>query len=167
MKGKTSKTHFFDVDLNWIGDTRGTLRSDDTGSVITIGTPVEFGGTAGSWSPEHLFLGAVNSCYLTTLLSFANKVELAIRYFECQAIGQVEIVEGRYKFTNINLYPRISIDKPEWEEKVRLVVEKTHKYCLVSSSVNASIYYHPEIIVPGIDDKISENIQHRSTGNMP
>ena len=84
---------------------------------------------------------------MSTYLAIAKKVDVEISHFECSAIGQIEIVEGKYKFTHINLYPRVFIAGVQLFEKANLVLEKTKKYCLVSNSVNAAIIYHPEILI--------------------
>ena len=147
MKGKTATHHFFEVELNLTGDTSGTLSSTDAEGTVAVATPPEFGGTGKPWTPEHLFLGAISGCFMTTLISFSRKFGFTMSHFACHAIGQIEIIEGRYKFTKVDLYPRITIPDAGLKEKAALAVEKTHKYCLISNSVNAAIYYHTEIIV--------------------
>jgi peroxiredoxin-like protein len=147
MAGKTDKQILFEVQLNWLADKKGILSARDAAGTVHVATPPVFGGEGKPWTPEHLFLSSINSCFMTTLLAFAQKSGVTISGFECNAIGQIEIVEGKYKFTNINLYPKIFIANESLREKLNLVVEKTHKYCLISNSVNAVIYYHTEVIL--------------------
>jgi peroxiredoxin-like protein len=145
--GKSDKHFSFDVNLNWIADTRGLLSAKDASGTIHIATPPEFGGSGKPWTPEHFFLGSICGCFMTTYLVFAKKSQLNISNFECNVIGQVEIVNGRYKFTSINLYPKIFIAEEELREKANLALEKTHKHCLISNSVNAEIYYHSQVLL--------------------
>jgi peroxiredoxin-like protein len=147
MSGKTAKQFFFEVKLNWLADTRGTLTAKDATGTIHVATPPEFGGEGKPWSPEHLFLSSINSCFMTTYLAFAKKLRFKISNFECTAIGQIEIVDGKYKFTNINLYPKIYIANEALREKANLALEKTHHSCLITNSVNAGIFYHSEILL--------------------
>ena len=146
MKGKTDKQFLFDVQLSLVADKKGVLSTKELDDVIHVGTPPEFGGEAKLWSPEHLFLSSISSCFMTTYLAFAKKFRFEPSHFECNAIGQIELVEGRYRFTHINLYPKVYIADDSSREKANLAMEKTHKYCLVSNSVNAGIFYHSEVL---------------------
>jgi organic hydroperoxide reductase OsmC/OhrA len=144
---KTEKQFFFEVHLNWLERHRGIVYARDVNENLHVATPAAFGGEGKEWSPEHLFLSSMSSCFMSTYLAIAKKVGIAISHFECSVIGQIEIVEGKYKFTHINMYPRVFIAEEQIFEKANLVLEKTKKYSLVSNSVNAAIIYHPEILV--------------------
>ncbi len=147
MTGKTDRQFLFDVQLNWLADKRGILSAKDVAGTLHVATPPVFGGEGKPWSPEHLFLGSISSCYMTTLLAFAQKLNVEISRFECEVIGQVALSEGKYKFTVINLYPKIVVAHEALREKMNQVVQKTNKYCLITNSVNAPVYYHTELLV--------------------
>jgi peroxiredoxin-like protein len=144
---KTEKQFFFEVHLNWLEKQRGILYARDVNENLHVATPAVFGGEGKEWSPEHLFLSSLSSCFMSTYLAIAKKTSVEISHFECSVIGQIEIVQGKYKFTHINLYPRVFIADEQLFEKANKVLEKTQKYCLVSNSVSAAIIYHPEILI--------------------
>jgi peroxiredoxin-like protein len=145
MKGKTDKQFLFEVKLGWQEKNEGILSAVDVDGTIDVATPHAFGGEGKPWSPEHLFLSAVSSCFMTTYLAFAKKLQFNISAFECNTIGQIKIVNGKYKFTLINVYPKITVADESLKEKANLALEKTHKYCLISNSINAAIFYHSAI----------------------
>lgn len=147
MAGKTDRQFFFEVNLNWLADTRGVLTAKDAEGPVHVGTPPEFGGEGKPWTAEHLFLSSIISCFMTTYLAFSKKMHFEISHLECSAIGQIEIIDGKYKFTNINLYPKLYIADDSISPKAHLALQKTHKYCLISNSVNATILYHSEILI--------------------
>jgi peroxiredoxin-like protein len=147
MSGKTDKRFLFEVKLNWLANKTGVLRSKETTGTIHVATPIQFGGEGKSWTPEHLFLGSISSCFMTTYLAFAHKLGFQISRLDCESIGQIEIIEGKYKFTQIDLYPRIQIDSEDLRDKANNALEKTNKYCLISNSVNAAVFYHSAIVV--------------------
>ena len=147
MTGKTSKQYLFDVQLNWLCEKKGILTANNVSGSIHVATPQEFGGEGKSWSPEHLFLSSISSCFMTTYLAFAQRLHFEISHFDCSIIGHAEIMEGKYKFTHIDLYPKVYIADESVRDKATLAMEKTYKYCLISNSVNAAIYYHSEIQV--------------------
>ncbi|MBN8860861.1 MAG: OsmC family protein [Sphingobacteriales bacterium] len=147
MNDKTSKQIVFDTQLSWLSDKKGRLTAPEVDSSLIVATPKEFGGEGNDWSPEHLLLGAVSSCFMTTYLSFMQKFRCSILQLECPVDGKVELVDGRYKFTEINVYPKIVIAGEADLEKANLAMEKAHKYCLVGNSLNAAIYYHGQVTV--------------------
>lgn len=146
MAGKTDKQFFFEVQLNWLADTRGILSAKDASGTIHVAMPPEFGGEGRPWTPEHLFLSSISSCFMTTYLSFARKLRFELSHFDCNTIGQIEIIDGKYKFTNINVYPKVYIAEEALREKANMAMEKTHKYCLITNSVNAAVFYHSEVV---------------------
>jgi organic hydroperoxide reductase OsmC/OhrA len=146
MAGKTGKQFMFEVQLNWLADTRGILSARDAEGTIHVATPPGFGGEGKPWTPEHLFLSSISSCFMTTYLAFAKKLHFTISGLECNTIGQIEIVDDKYKFTHINLYPNIYIDGESIREKATLALEKTHQYCLVTNSLNAAVFYHSQVL---------------------
>jgi peroxiredoxin-like protein len=154
MKGKTDKQFLFEVNLNWQEKSKGILSAIDVDGTIHVATPTEFGGEGKLWSPEHLFLSSISSCFMTTYLAFAKKLQFNISAFECNSIGQIEIVEGKYKFTLINVYPKILVADESLKEKANVALEKTHKYCLISNSINAAIFYHSQIKI----EQVLQNI---------
>jgi peroxiredoxin-like protein len=147
MTDKNDKRFLFNVKLNWIGDTVGLLTSASVSEDLEVGSPIEFGGTEKLWTPEHFFLNAISSCLMTTFLALSKKMGFEILDFNCEAVGQIEIVEGRYKFTRIDLYPKVYIVNEELREKVEKAMEKTHKYCIIANSVNVEVIYHSQVLI--------------------
>jgi hypothetical protein len=82
---------------------------------------------------------------MATYFSFAAPHTVADFY--CTAIGQVEKIEGAYRFTHINLYPIVYIANESKRTAAQQAIEKTHQHCLVTHSVSALVYYHSEIKV--------------------
>lgn len=147
MQRKTDKHFFFEIQLNWLEENTGMLSAVDVPGSVKVATPASFGGQGKSWSPEHLFMGAVSSCFMTTYLAFAQKLDFRTTGFECNCIGKIEIINGRYKFTTIDLYPIIFIEDETLREKATIALSKTHKYCLITNSINAQVFYHSKILI--------------------
>ena len=146
MSLKNNKPIIFATELYWSGDKVAIVGSSSL-KTIAVATSPEFGGTDGEWSPEHLFLSSITSCFMSTYLVFVNKMKIENTGFECTATGQVEMVDGKYKFTYIHIYPKAFVGNDTDVERARVALEKTKKYCLISNSVNAEIVQHPEVVV--------------------
>lgn len=161
MPGKTDKQFLFEVQLNWLTEKRGILSAKDATGTLHVATPPKFGGEGKPWTPEHFFLSSISGCFMTTYLAFAQKTGFEISNFDCNIIGQIEIVDGKYKFTHINLYPKVYIANESLREKATATLEKTHKYCLVTNSINAEIFYHSEVLIdPEITNTVKQPVQH-------
>jgi peroxiredoxin-like protein len=143
---KTDTHHLFEVQLNWLHQQTGIISAHDTDSTIHVATPPAFGGEGRHWSPEHLLLGAVNSCFMSTLLVFVKKMNIELSRFECSSIGRVDLEDGKYRFTRIDVYPKIFTTATGDLEKAKKALEKTQQYCLVSNSLNAECIYHGEVL---------------------
>lgn len=129
----------FELQLSWLSEDKGVLFSNEVKGLLPVATPPEFGGSGSDWSPEHLLLGAVSSCFMSTYLSFAKKFRFEITRLSCHATGTVGMVDGKLCFTNITLHPKIFVDNFDFLSKARVALEKTEKYCLVTNSLSARV----------------------------
>ena len=115
MINKTDKhQYFFEVELKRTVGRKGKLTAKDAGAAIEIATaPVFKGGVPDTWTPEHLFLGALSGEYMTTYLAIAEKRNLPVKEISCNAIGQINLYENHLEFTTINLYPKVYIESDD------------------------------------------------------
>lgn len=155
MTGKSEKTIPFEVKLNWITKRRGLLSAKDAEGTLHVATPPAFGGEGKPWTPEHYFLASISSCFMGTFFVFAAKMDLPVASFECSIIGQVHFREGRYVFTDIDLYPIITLANESLREKATAVLEKTHKYCIITNSVSTPVFYHSQIKINSTTETIN------------
>ena len=143
-----SQEHFYDVSLTWNTDRKGTMRSDVLNSSIEVATPPEFPkGMQGIWSPEHLFVAAINSCLMTTFLAIAENSRLVYNNFESKAIGKLELIDGKYIMSEVVLKPVVILSNEDDREKALKVLHKSEAACLISNSVKSKIILEPEVKV--------------------
>ena len=139
-------THFYEVTVNWVADRKGAMRSPVLDTIIEVATPPQFPkGMKGIWSPEHLFVAAVNSCLMTTFLAFAENSHLAFESFSSKASGKLEIVDGKYMISEITLMPVLTITEKTNEEKAKRLLSKLENNCLISNSIKSKIIFEPEV----------------------
>jgi organic hydroperoxide reductase OsmC/OhrA len=102
--------HKYEVNLEWENGRKGIISSPVLESCIEVVTPPDFPkGVAGIWSPEHLYIGAVSSCFMTTFLAVAENAGLEFTDFTCQATGTVEKTEGKFQLPDIILKPKVTV----------------------------------------------------------
>lgn len=99
------------------------------------------------WSPEHLLVAALNSCLMTTFLAIAENSKLVFTAFDSNAVGKLEIVDGKYMMSEIELQPTLVIAHETDKEKAERVLIKYEKACLIANSVKSSIIFKPSIII--------------------
>jgi peroxiredoxin-like protein len=149
---KMETQHFYNVNINWTSDRKGTACSPELneagGMCIEVATPPEFSkGMPGIWSPEHLFTAAVSSCLMTTFLAIAENFKLEFTAFSCKSAGKLEKVDGKFVMSEVVLEPTVTISNENDREKAEKVLQKSEAACLISNSVVSKITMHTHILV--------------------
>lgn len=134
----------FETDVAWKTERKMELNTSN-GVRLEAGPPPEFDGYKNVLTPEESFVGSINLCWVSTLLAFKEKLGVDIRSISCHGVGTVERPEKAYRFTRIDLYPEIEVNKGVNETKLNRLLDLSHRYCLVTQSVNAEVAVHPEI----------------------
>jgi len=75
--------------VEWQGEKKARAACEGK-PAFQVAAPPEFKGHAGIWSPEDLSVEAVNSCVLTTFLSFAEREALEQAAYRSVAEGRLE-----------------------------------------------------------------------------
>ena len=141
-----TNTHFYDTEVGWMGGRRGYLRSSADLPVLEVASPPEFQGHEHSWTPEHLFVASVNSCFMATFVAIAELSKLDVVSFTSTAVGKLEKPEGRgYRITEIVLRPKLVIRFESDAERAQRILEKAERNCLISNSITTDVTLEPEI----------------------
>ncbi|HXG01078.1 MAG TPA: OsmC family protein [Bacteroidota bacterium] len=138
------KSFRYQTGLRWLGNKAGELSSADKPS-FRVASPPEFKGEAGVWTPEDLFVAAVDICTMTTFMAFAQRLQLPIVSYSSSAEGILEFVDGGYRFTKVVLRPRIVVSTPEAIEQVRRTLHDAHESCLIANSIRADVVVEPTV----------------------
>lgn len=138
--------HFYEVNLLWNTATLGVLSSPAIDSKIEVVTPPEFpNGIKEKWTPEHLFVAAVNSCLMSTFLLIAGNSNLQFISFECNAVGKIEKIDGKFAVSEITLNPTLLIPLSQNEEKAKRILEMSENACAIANSIKTKISLAPKI----------------------
>lgn len=136
------KSYRYTTSVQWTGEKKGIMDIAGKPS-LEVATPPEFKGHEGIWSPEDLYVAAVNSCIMTTFLAFAGRADLAFEGYESEAEGLLEFVDGRLLFTKIVVRPRVKLMSGEDRGKAEEILHKAEKNCLVSNSIRTEVALEP------------------------
>ena len=141
----TTVNHTYAAAIEWTGERRGRMTSPDLPD-LEVAAPPEFQGHAGVWTPEHLFVAAVESCFMTTFLAIAELSKLEFAAFEAHAVGLLEKVEGKgLQMTEVVLRPRLTLRREEDVERALRILDKAERNCLISNSVTSRVVLEPVV----------------------
>lgn len=138
------KSFTYKTGITWVGQRAGITRSGEKLPFRTA-SPPEFKGEEGVWSPEDLFVAAVNSCQLMTFVAFAIKLGLPVASYESEAEGLLEYVDDGYRFTRVTVRPRVVVSDPDAVDAVRKAIRDSHDACLVARSVRTEVVVEPTV----------------------
>ena len=147
METKRSyKSFSYENNVTWKSARRGVVGAAGKPD-LEVSSPPEFKGEAGIWTPEDLFVGALNTCILMTFVALATQKGLEFASYECRAEGKLEFVEGKYRFTEVKLYPQMVVRSPQDVERAKEILESAHANCFISNSISSAVALSPEIRV--------------------
>ena len=142
-----AETHEYEIIARWGGGRGGTLESHTLNHVLEFSPPPEFQGRVGFWTPEHFLVGAVASCFISTFSAIAEMSKLEFISLRLEAKGILEKEESGYRFTEVVLYPELTIARHEDRERAQRLIEKAERGCLIARSLSSKVTTMPAITV--------------------
>jgi peroxiredoxin-like protein len=137
--------HEYDVHLT--GGPSGYARLSTNGvPELRTAAPADYDGPGDAWSPEHLLLASVQTCFLLTLRSIARLSKLEFTNLTLDASGVVNRQDGVTRFVEIVLRPRLTVASGTDHERALHILEKSEKACLVAASLSTPVRLEPEIL---------------------
>ncbi len=140
-----SKVFYYETEIDWTKEKEGQIKGP-TLPTVNVGAPPEFKGREGQWTPEHLFIASINTCFMLTLLAIADNSKLRLASFSSLAKGKLEKVTGAgYQITEVVIKPKVVIASVEDLGRISEVLEKAKEHCLISNSIKSTVKLEPEI----------------------
>lgn len=143
---KAFKVFKYRAEVRWISGRRGESAAAGK-PALGISSPPEFKGELGLWTPEELFVSSLNACTMLSFLAYAEHRALAFTSYECFAEGTLANVEGKYRFTEVTLAPKLAVNSEADVERARQILADAHRDCFISNSITTSVKFQPEIRV--------------------
>jgi organic hydroperoxide reductase OsmC/OhrA len=140
------KSFRYKSNLVWSGARRGKA-SVPGKSDIEVGSPPEFRGEPGMWSPEEMLVAALNTCLMLTFISLAGARKLEFVSYESSADGLLENVEGTFRITEVSVEPNLVLKSQADVETARGIMGEVEKHCFISNSITAKVKLNPQLRV--------------------
>ncbi len=114
---------------------------------VAFSAPPEFQGRAGHWTPEHFFVAAVASCFVSTFSGMALNSKFEFVSLELEAEGILGQDQAGWRFREVVLRPRLTIAQTEDKERGNRLLHKAEKNCLVARSLACPVVLEPAVIM--------------------
>lgn len=125
----------------------GVVASDSVPRPISFSTPPEFLGEPGVWTPEHFFVAAVATCYVSTFSGMAETSKFAFALLEVEAEAILEKDENGWRFTEVRLRPVLKIAREQDRERADRLLAKAERSCLIARSISSRVTLEPTVSV--------------------
>jgi len=150
-------SHHYSTMLHWTGNHgEGTAdyRSYDRSFSVAINGKPELQGSADpafrgdktKWNPEELFLASLSACHMLWYLHLCADEGLRVLSYRDQAAGVMEELEnGSGRFTEVVLYPEVTISDADHLDKAKKLHQQAHEMCFIANSCNFPVRHEPNI----------------------
>ena len=149
------REHHYKVNITWTGNRgKGTesYTSYDRNHTIVAGQkPVipgssdpAFRGDNTRYNPEELLVASLSSCHMLWFLHLCSVAGVVVQEYVDDAAGTMEeTADGGGRFTEVTLFPVITVASEEMVEKADALHEKANELCFIASSVNFPVHHKP------------------------
>jgi peroxiredoxin-like protein len=131
--------HEYRVEAIDAGGRNGVVHAEGILPAISFSPPPEFQGEVGRWTPEHLLVAAVASCFISTFEGMAQTSRLEFDSLRLAAEGVLTKQDSGWRFTEIRLRPAVIVRNEEDHDRAVRLLEKAEKSCLVARSLQCKV----------------------------
>ncbi|HET7293437.1 MAG TPA: OsmC family protein [Vicinamibacteria bacterium] len=129
--------HHYELKVTGTGDGQGRISAGARPDIVG-GPPAQFGGRDDWWSPEHLLLGAVSLCLLTTFRALADARGVEVMDYSSQVKGILDRTSEGPAFTSIVLDVELKVPEGQKERAAELL-ERAKRICIVSHALRPPV----------------------------
>lgn len=133
------------LNVEWTGNRSGVAEADHVVQRVDFSAPVEFQGEEDKWTPEHFFLAALASCFVTTFSAVAELSKFPIAQLTVTASGTLEKREGGMRMTEVELRPLLKIEDESQRPMAMRLLEKAEMGCFITRSVTSKVTVKAEV----------------------
>ena len=140
-------THKYEVRASSTAIRSGLVMVEGIEPSIAFSAPPEFKGRTGYWTPEHLLVAAMASCYISTFSGMAFKSNFEFISLELETAGTLAQDQGGWRFSEIVIYPRLTIPQVEHKGLANRLLIKAKENCLVGRSLACPVLLESAVII--------------------
>lgn len=151
--------HHYKVTIQWTGNkgtgTSGyrnyernhTISAENKMTIEGSSDPA-FRGDKTKHNPEEMLLSSLSSCHMLWYLHFCSEAGVIVTDYTDEATGiMAETADGSGHFTEVTLFPTVTVSEESMKEKAEQLHHKANEYCFIANSVNFPVKHIPVISV--------------------
>lgn len=128
-----------------LSDQRGVVTAEHIPQTIKFNAPPEFNGQPGVWTPEHMLVASLVTCFAATFRGIARASKLPFETLNVEAEGVLEKTDEGLRFVSFTLRPVLVVPQPELVERASRLLEKAERTCLIGRSLTGTTKLEPHI----------------------
>lgn len=160
--------HHYSLTIKWTGNKgTGTSNYKDysrSHSVTTENKPellcssdAVFNGDKTKYTPEDLLVASLSGCHMLWYLHLCSEVGVVVTDYTDNAKGTMLVTQdGGGHFTEVTLYPEVTITNISMEQKANELHSKANKLCFIANSCNFPIHHEPTYKIKSIAEQESK-----------
>lgn len=148
--------HQFKAALSWTGAAKGPTTDYESYSreyrIEIPGKPPFLGssdptfrGDPKLYNPEDLLVVALSSCHFLSYVAICARARLPVVAYEDDASGTMDLKDGKMRFVEVVLRPRVVVATGADLDKARRFHETAHSQCFIANSVNFPVRNEPAV----------------------
>lgn len=150
------RVHEFTARLNWTGAASGPTTTYQSysrdyevtlpsGPVLKGTAAVAFRGTTSRFNPEDMLIASLAACHMLSYLARCPRKKILCTAYHDTPYGRMELVDGRFRFTEVILRPVVTISRDSDLERAIALHHAAHEECFIANSVNFPVRNEPVV----------------------
>jgi organic hydroperoxide reductase OsmC/OhrA len=155
------RPHRYAARVRWCGDAGDPVMSYQAYSrsytVESAGKPTltgsadaHFRGDSSRYNPEDMLVIALSSCHLLSYLAECARAGIVVTAYEDDAEGEMTLIEGKIRFREVVLHPRVTIADGARIGEAHALHERAHAECFIANSVNFPVRHEAQVVTPSL-----------------
>lgn len=150
-----NKQHQYTLSILWTGN-RGsgtssyksyershTITATEKKDIFASSDP-SFRGDKIKYNPEELLVASIASCHMLWYLHLCAEAGVIVTNYTDKAAGIMqETANGSGYFTQVTLYPEVTVKDASMIEKANSLHAKANEFCFIANSVKFPIHHNP------------------------
>ncbi len=150
-----SKQYQYSINVKWTGNkgsgTTAFTAHERSHSVTVENKPdllcssdAAFRGDKTKHTPEDLLVASISGCHMLWYLHLCSEAGVVVTDYIDNAKGTMTVTDdGGGHFTEVTLYPEVTIADKSMEEKANELHKKANQLCFIARSCNFPIHHKP------------------------
>lgn len=151
---RVEKTHFYQVNVEWTGNTgQGTASygAYERSHEITVeGKPIipgssdpAFRGDKTRYNPEELLVASLSTCHMLWYLHLSANARLVVTNYVDRPVGKMIETDDRGRFVEVVLKPIVTVKAGSDSALIEQLHEKADHLCFIANSMNFPVRCEP------------------------